>query len=594
MTIRSAILRGSLALVFGSILLSGALSFFEFRQALQTEIARTLQVNSTALQERIDAFLFDRVEDVREWRSLEVMQDIRVGDVDKRLSRLLSDLKQGHGPMYDALFCTDGDGRVVASTSPGLIGTVRPPGPTVIRDNRPGNAEVVVEAFEPQHGTGGSDLVLRTSVPNAFGRGSLGHLYAVLNWNHVVGFLREAVAGTPRTALLLDARGHTIASWGPQAPASALPARNLTDWMGAGIAGGARTRSGSILGTGPLLVGTAQSSGYHALSGFDWHLLMVEPTRVAFAPVWRLAGAMLLVLVLTMAVAGWMSRRLSSRIARPLTDLTAFARRLRGGEEAPPPKVDGGITEVRELSGAFAEMLEALSRSREQLVRAGKLAVVGEMAATMAHEVRTPLGILRSSAQLLERQPGLTPEGRELTGYIQSETDRLGRLVTTLLETARPRPPQFRATDLAEVLEHAVALVESRAAKRSIALQMHVGADDTVLSCDREQLIQVFLNLLINAIPHTPEGGTVGVRLEGQPGAIVVHVDDNGPGVAPADRARVFDPFFSQREGGIGLGLTVVQQIVQAHGGDITVAASPAGGARFTVRLPTATEESAP
>lgn len=586
MTIRTAILRGSLALVFGSILLSGALSFYEFRQALQTEIARTLQVTSSALLERIDAFLFDRLEDMREWRVLEVMQDIRVADVDKRVARLLADLKQGHGPMYDELYCTDENGRVVASTAPGMVGSVRPPGDVVLSNKGAGNATVTVERPTAADRSTPPDVVLRTEVPNAFGPRRLGYLYAVVSWPHIESFLREAVAGTPRTALLLDGDGRIIASSGPLGREANLAGRNLAGWIAAPGREAPDTREGSSLGGGRLLVGTARTSGYHALSGFGWHLLIVEPTHIAFAPVWRLAGAILVVLVLTMGVAGWFSLRLSGRIARPIAGLTAYARRLRGGEQPELPLVEGGVAEVQELSRAFAEMLEALSRSREHLVQAGKLAVVGEMAAIMAHEVRTPLGILRSSAQLLERQPRLSSEGRELTGYIKSETDRLDRLVATLLETARPRPPSFRPADLAEVLGHVTSLVERRAAKKDVRLETAPPPSAAMLSCDREQLMQVFLNLLINAVQHAPRGGSVGVAVHREADTLLVHVDDDGPGVPAALRARVFDPFFTQREGGIGLGLAVVQQIVQAHGGDITVSESPRGGARFTVRLP--------
>ena len=507
MTIRTAILRGSLALVFGSILLSGVLSFYEFRQALQSEIAHTLQVTSTALLARIDSFLFDRLEDTREWRMLEVMQDIRVGDVDKRLARLLSDLKQGHGAVYQTLYCTDLAGHVVASTDPALVGTEHQPTASETRSLGTGNADVTIETLDPTGARGRKGMVLRSTVPDAFGKGDLGYLYVVLNWNEVERFLREAVSGTPRTALLLNGGGQVIGSSQPLGPGSPLAGKDLTDWVRRNPTGQPDTRKADVFGAGTMLVGVAGSSSGHRLSGLGWHLLIVEPTSMAFAPVWRLAWIILGVLVLTMAVAGWVSLRLSSRIAQPIVGLTEFARGLRGGDKLEPPRIESPVTEVRALSQAFAEMIEALARSREHLVRAGKLAVVGEMAAIMAHEVRTPLGILRSSAQLLERRPELTPEDRELTGYIKSETDRLSRLVTTLLETATPRPPAFRPDDLHEILDHILGLIDARATKKQLTVERRFQAEDSVLNCDREQLIQVFLNLLINAIQFAPEGG---------------------------------------------------------------------------------------
>ncbi len=585
MTIRRAILWASLALVIGATLLSGAMSFYETRRSLQAEIARNLRISAAALLERLDAFFFERLEDLREWHRLELLQDIRVGDVDKRLARLLSDLKAGHGAVYSRLFCTDLDGRVVAASDGDYIGHKRLPGPVLLSESRGATAPVILERFAGGAPRSSDSLVMRTEIPNAFGDGELGYLYAVLNWREMGRSLSEAIRGSGRTALLLGADGAVIAAAGPLVR-NGLPARiNLADWY----AGAARpqpdTREGTALGAGRLLVGAAASSGYQHFSGFGWHLLMVEPTSVAFAPVWRLAWVILGALLLTLALAGWLSMRLSQRIARPIGELTEFARRLRQTRSPAPPRIATGFSEVRELSRAFGEMIEALERSREHLIRAGKLAVVGEMAAIMAHEVRTPLGILKSSAQLLERRPDLSPQDRELTTFISSETDRLNRLVSTLLECATPRPPKFRLHDLHDILEHVVALVTTKAGKKAIEVRVHPSATEPVLSCDREQLIQVLLNLLINAIQIVPEGGHIDVHTENAAGGVSVRVEDDGPGIPESERERVFDPFFTRREGGIGLGLTIVEQIVQAHGGSIQVSAGRRGGACFTVRL---------
>ena len=108
-TIRTAILRGTFALVLVAVVLSGSLSFIEFRSAFQSEIAHNLGNSASGLLERIDVFFFERMEDLREWRQVELMQDIQVGDVDKRLARLLGDLKAGHGDVYSALYCTNRD-----------------------------------------------------------------------------------------------------------------------------------------------------------------------------------------------------------------------------------------------------------------------------------------------------------------------------------------------------------------------------------------------------------------------------------------------------------------------------------------------------
>ncbi len=584
-TIRSAILRGSLVLVLVAIVLSGSLSFIEFRRALQDEIARNLGNGSSGLLKRIDVFFFERLEDLREWRRVELLQDIQVGDVDKRLARLLHDLKTGHGDVYRALYCTNRKGQIVASSAPGLVGQIREPGPPMPFAQQRSKAQVVLEHTTSPEPEGVDRYVLRTAVPNAFGPGNVGYFYAVLNWQVVERFLADDIRNSDQTALLLDTRDRVIAASGPLAQLMRGHPFTLPKKTWKGDRPRIEIRSGTIAGAGDLLVGAAISAGYQHFSGFGWHMLVVEPTDVAFAPVWRLAWVILAGLLFSLIVAGWLSISLSRRLASPIGQLTDFARQFRRGRTTAVPAVQTGISEVSELNRAFGEMIQALDESRAQLVRAGKLAVVGEMAAIMAHEVRTPLGILKSSAQMLERRSGLSDQDRELTSFIVSETDRLNRLVTSLLECASPRPPQFQPHDLHEIIQHVQGLVAGKADKKQIRIETDLQASQTLRSCDREQMIQVFLNLVINAIQHVPAGGRIRIMTIDDGSDVIIRVEDDGPGISTAEQERIFDPFFTRRDDGIGLGLTIVQQIVQVHGGRISAGRSPMGGAMFTVRF---------
>jgi len=585
MTIRAAILRGFLALVMLVILLSGSLSYIELRQALQAEIAQNLGNSAESLLERIDVFFFERLEDLREWHRLELLQDIQVGDVDKRLARLLSDLKAGHGDVYSALYCTNMEGRIVAASDPGLIGKIRFPGSSLRVPKQTENSPVEMERTTANAPEGNGHLVLRTPVPNAFGAGDLGYLYAALNWNVVQRFLQDGVAGSERTALLLGEGDQIIAAAGPLSATAQTRLLKLPRWYDTSGKTLTRKHSGEILGVRSLLVGAASSTGFQHFQGFGWHMLVVEPTSVAFAPIVRLSWAILGGLLFSLIVAGWLAMRLSARLARPIGKLTEFARNFRQAQSMSMPTVDTNISEVAELNRAFSEMVQALERSQEQLVRASKLAVVGEMAAIMAHEVRTPLGILKSSAQMLERRKDLSAQDRELTGFIVTETDRLNRLVTTLLESTSPRPPLFQDHDLHEIISHVLALIKSKVEKGGLNLEQRFNADPSIVSCDREQMIQVFLNLVINAVQHVPDGGHILLTTQNEGVGISVRIEDNGPGISKQDQQRIFDPFFTQRKGGIGLGLTIVQQIVQAHGGRIEVSKSMLGGACFTVYM---------
>lgn len=584
MTIRSALLRAFFGLVLGATVVMGTLTFFQVRQALQTEIAHNLQFGASAVMQRIDTFLFSQFENLRVWRNVEVMQDLRVGDVDKRLSHFLSDLRAGQGTVYRALLATDESGHVIAASDPARIGSQI--AAVAHWQPVPGTGRHGVQ-IEPVYASDGRTVMLRIAIANAFGHGNIGFLYAQLNWNAIEDLLDKAVGGGPRSLLLLNARGRVIGASKALRDRLDLHRLQLGDWAMPRSGAATYVHDGAKLGFRTLLVGAATSRGYQHFRGLDWRLLMVEPTRVSFRPVWHLLWSMLGLLLLTLGVAVWISARLSARIARPIVGLTEFTRGIRRGDESPPVAPVTTISEVGELHRAYVEMIEALERSREQVVRAGKLAVVGEMAAIMAHEVRTPVGIVRSSAQLLERQAGLGERDRELIGFIVSETERLNRLVTMLLECARPNPPEFRPHDLHEIADNVLNLLASRAEQAGVRLQRDFAAPDAILNCDREQMTQVLLNLVLNALQFVVADGRVRISTRRDGDSLYVVVTDDGPGVSEAMRTSVFDPFFSRREGGIGLGLTIVQQIVQAHGGDIRVDGSEWGGAAFVIHFDT-------
>jgi signal transduction histidine kinase len=583
MTINKALLRAFFALVLGAVVLLGALSFYQFRQALRSEIAGNLQFGASAVMQRIDAFFFERIENIRIWRRLEVMQELRVEDVDKRLSQFLADLLRGHGDVYHVMYCTDAKGKVIAASDPAWIGRSKHPKQTWQEIAGTSPDELVV--LEPLHTDAAETVSLRTTLPNDFGEDKLGFLYAVMGWEEVWDLLDDAITGSDREALLLDADGRVIAASFGLRQRTDIRGLKLEDWYLQRRAAGADVHPGELLGYDSLLVGSAASGGYQHFPGFGWHLLMLEPTDAAFAPIWHLLWGMSALLLLILMAAGWVSSRLAARIAQPVVSLTEFTRRYRKGEQSRPVSAPETLSEVGELTRAYAEMIEALEQSREQIVRAGKLAVVGEMAAVMAHEVRTPLGILRSSAQLLERQPNQGEKERELTGYIISETDRLNRLVTLLLECASPRAPHFKPLDIHDIIAHVLDLLSAKAEGKEVRLHQELTAEHSILVGDREQLIQVFLNLLLNALHFVPPGGRIDLTTSNKGRTLIARVADNGPGISADNRQRVFDPFFTRREGGIGLGLTIVQQIVQAHQGEIRAMESPLGGACFEIRF---------
>jgi signal transduction histidine kinase len=206
----------------------------------------------------------------------------------------------------------------------------------------------------------------------------------------------------------------------------------------------------------------------------------------------------------------------------------------------------------------------------------------------MAHEIRTPLGILRSSAQILGRTgEGNADARRELVDMIIGEVDRLDRVVSGLTELARPRTLAVQPTPLRELLGRAVDFVEARAMEKDIALRREFGNGPCIAHCDPDEIYQVALNLIVNALQMTPAGGAVTVSTNAQhDGFVGFAVEDTGPGLSTERQARIFTPFVSFRDGGTGLGLAMAQRIVLAHGGTISVRSTPGQGATFEVRLP--------
>jgi two-component system, NtrC family, sensor histidine kinase HydH len=225
---------------------------------------------------------------------------------------------------------------------------------------------------------------------------------------------------------------------------------------------------------------------------------------------------------------------------------------------------------VQELSLAFEKMIQDLKKTQADLTRAAKLAVVGEMSAAMSHEVRTPLGILRSSADLLMREPKLSVEGKEVLGFIISETERLNKLVSSLIDAARPRQPALTKVNLVDIVHHVIALLKSQAQQKEIQV-LFASVDKMPALVDADQMTQVLMNLIMNAIQILPDKGKIEVHLTENVDHIILDVLDNGPGIVSENQAQIFEPFFTQRAGGVGLGLAVVKQIVERMVAKLTI-----------------------
>ena len=217
-----------------------------------------------------------------------------------------------------------------------------------------------------------------------------------------------------------------------------------------------------------------------------------------------------------------------------------------------------------------------------------KLAALGEMAAVLAHEIRNPLGAIRGHAQLAAARLAGDERGARSIATVIAETTRLAALVDALLRYARPRPPDRQDTDFGALCESVVALAADEAAAVGVSFSVERDAEGPHGSCDADQVEQVLLNLVRNALQAQPDGGRALVTARRERDGVTIRVEDSGPGIPSADRDRVFAPFVTSRAEGTGLGLAIARQIAEAHGGSLTVGESEMGGAALVLRLPDA------
>lgn len=259
-------------------------------------------------------------------------------------------------------------------------------------------------------------------------------------------------------------------------------------------------------------------------------------------------------------------------------------------------------TQMEEQLRQSEEQYRLLAQEREQqLIVSDRRVALGDLAASFAHEFNNPLGIILGFAQdlLSETRPG-DPFRRRLE-IIESETQRCKRLVRDLVDFARPAPAQLVWTDLKRLISSSVALVATPLRKQRIQTVVEVQPNLPRLYVDAQQLQQVLLNLFFNSIEAMPQGGQLTVQAElSSPAAerngarsrnIVIRVTDTGTGIAVEDQAKVFRPFFTTKaKGGMGLGLSICQSIIQAHGGHIKVDSAPGKGATCSIILPLTTQ----
>ena len=337
-----------------------------------------------------------------------------------------------------------------------------------------------------------------------------------------------------------------------------------------------------------------KAAAYAPIRVMGWSLAVSIPIEEFTKKAKTLRKQMLEVVIVTLLLAAFVVAILSYHLLRPIKRLVAATERIADGDleqEIPVNSSD----EMGMLTLSFNRMMVNLKKMGEELVRSEKLIAMGKLSAGVAHEIRNPLNAMKGAIVYLRRR---RPEDNlilEYTQLILEEVERLNRFVTEFLSYACQPPPKRMPGDFNDLIRKALTLYEEKLREQNIVLSKALDPDLPMLPMDSNQMGQVIANLLINAMDAMPEGGTLEIRTRGLPETtspdspvrVVMTMKDNGIGISKDDLGGIFDPFFSVKENGAGLGLPISLRIVENHGGSLTVESSQGEGTILTLELPT-------
>jgi two-component system, NtrC family, sensor histidine kinase HydH len=258
--------------------------------------------------------------------------------------------------------------------------------------------------------------------------------------------------------------------------------------------------------------------------------------------------------------------------------------------DGPPVPLSISGTRIMNASGGFVGQVMILRdlgevrRLQDEIRRQEKLAALGGLAAGVAHEIRNPLSSIKGLATFFADQFEVGTEPRKAAGVMIQEVDRLNRVISELLDFARPTDLSCGVTELPPLIYRSIQLIQQEAANQNIRIQTHIADDLCPVMIDADRIAQCLLNIYLNAIQAMEDGGTLTVRCTmGEKQQVNIAVSDTGPGIAVDHRSMIFDPYFTTKNKGTGLGLAIVHKIAEAHQARLKVESQPGAGATFTL-----------
>lgn len=587
MSLRVRLLLFAVAMVTLPGLIFAVVAFRGTRDALQREVGIQLQQTAERVADVVSYAIRTAVSDAQSWSNQDVMRDLLVGDLDKRVSRFLKIVTDGE-KAYLAAVAVDSEGRVIAGSSGSWIQERR--ATAGFRD-----AGVRGPLLEPALRSSVLEITVEIPNPDAPTQ-SIGWLILFYDWTAVRDLTDAtradfAALGKAIAVPIAGSDGKLIGGVSFDGKAASVSTLVYVDWRAKADARGGARRLEMPAGEGESIDVVVGSSGI-SVGGGGWTIFVVERAEHALAPVraigTRWVVAMSSILIVGLALAALLARQ----FMRPVEEITRATSEIAARPDQPMPELEvRANNEVGQLARSFNRMTRELKRSQAEALTAEKFAFAGQLAAMVAHEVRTPLAVMRSSAQMLaSERPGQSVDRAELASTIVSEVDRVNRVVDGLIQLARPVESRPVPIALADTLERAISFASPLATRGDVAISAELDAEQPAALGDPELIYQVALNLLVNALQALPAGGRIHVRtLPADDGLVGFAIEDDGPGLPDEIRERLFQPFVTGREDGTGLGLAFVDRVVKAHRGLVEVSSRAGVGASFAVRIPQVT-----
>jgi len=555
------------------------------RKALYNEIVKGLRTETGLVRDAIDARTSLLRSNALAWADLEVMKDILTDDVDKRISDVFESLVKDYSLEGD-IYALNLDGRIVASNDPAATGKT----PRLKWLGRVLSGEIVELDTHTSEIDGSTVISFAVPVRSPF----LGmKIIGALLLDYKVEGLKKIALGRDATLVaIFDRHGNII---------SATPNKSPFEQMKLDAAGGQEEGSLKVAGH---IAAIARTRGYYDFRGFDWSVVVAVEEEKALYPIKKIERASIAAGVVGVIFILGLVTAFARRTARPLRELSETAIHIANTKDFSFSVKATTTDEVGRLAEAFNRMVVEVKRyiqrireMEEDMRRADRLSALGELSAGMAHELKNPLGVIKSSAEILTKKLDANEAAGRLASAISEEAGRLEKLLEAFLKFARPGPPQMEPCNLNDAVDKVLTLLEPQITKEGITVEKRLDPALPSIYTDGNQFQQVLVNIIINAAQAMPGGGrlaiTTGKAVEYSPmepskrnDVVVVAVSDTGVGISPELRDRIFNPFFTTKEKGTGLGLTIAHRIVEALGGWVKIEEARPSGTVFRIYLP--------